>query len=63
MHDVSIVPLTDKDLQLLLQEFEKDSEDKTDKLIEILFEMMYLAESKEDFEDIVGFFNNAIEYR
>jgi len=60
--DVSIVPLSDKDLQLLLQEFERDSEDKTDKLTDILFEMIYLQPSKEDIEDIVGFFVNSVEY-
>ncbi|MFI5293711.1 MAG: HEAT repeat domain-containing protein [Thermodesulfovibrionales bacterium] len=62
VHDVSIVPLSDKDLQLLMQEFDKDSEDKTDKLTDILFEMIYLQPSKEDIEDIVRFFVNAIEY-
>ncbi len=62
VQDVSIVPLSDKDLQLLLQEFEKDSEDKTDKLADILFEMIYLQPSKEDIEDVVGFFVNSVEY-
>ena len=62
VHDVSVVPLSDKDLQLLLQEFERDSEDKTDKLTDILFEMIYLQPSKEDIEDIVGFFVNSVEY-
>ncbi len=62
VHDVSIVPLSDKDLQLLMQEFDRDSEDKTDKLADILFEMIYLQPSKEDIEDIAGFFVNAIEY-
>jgi HEAT repeat protein len=62
VHDVSIVPLSDKDLQLLLQEFERDSEDKIDKLVDILFEMIYLQQSKEDFEDLVVFFINSVEY-
>ncbi len=62
VQDVSIVPLSDKDLQLLLQEFEKDSEDKTDKLADILCEMIYLQPSKEDIEDVVGFFVNSVEY-
>lgn len=62
VHDVSIVPLSDKDLQLLLQEYEKDSEDKSDKLTDILFELMYLEQSKEDSGDIVDFFMNSIEY-
>ncbi len=62
VQDISIVPLSDKDLQLLLQEFERDSEDKTDKLTDILFEMIYLQPSKEDIEDVVGFFVNSVEY-
>ena len=60
--DVSIVPLSDKDLQLLLTELERDSQDKTDKLIDILYEIFFLPQPKEDYEDMVGFFINAIEF-
>lgn len=60
--DVSIVPLTDKDLQLLFKELEKDSQDKTGKLINILLEMFYMAETKEDYSDIVLFLMNTIEF-
>ncbi len=60
--DVSIVPLSDKDLQLLLAELEKDSQDKTDKLIDILFEIFSLPQPMEEYEDMVGFFINAIEF-
>jgi hypothetical protein len=60
--DVSIVPLADKDLQMLLKELEKDALDKTEKLIHILFEMCYLAENRADLEDLAGFFTNTIEY-
>jgi len=60
--DVSIVPLSDKDLQLLLTELEKDSQDKTDKLADILFEIFSLPQQTEDYEDMVGFFINAIEF-
>jgi HEAT repeat protein len=60
--EVSIVPLSDKDLQLLLTELERDSEDKTDKLADILFEIFSLSQPKEDYEDLVGFFVNAIEF-
>ncbi len=60
--DVSIVPLSDKDLQQLLSELEKDSQDKTDKLTDILFEIFALPQPKEDYEDLVGFFVNAIEF-
>ncbi len=62
VQDISIVPMSDKDLQLLLQEYERDAEDKTDKLADILFEMIYLQQSKADLEDISGFFINAVEY-
>ncbi len=62
VHDISIVPLSDKDLQLLMQEYERDAEDKTDKLLDILFEMIYLQQSKADLEDMGGFFVSAIEY-
>jgi HEAT repeat protein len=60
--DVSIVPLADKDLQLLLTELDKDALDKTEKLIRILFEMFNLSEDKADLEDLAGFFTNTIEY-
>ena len=62
VQDVTIVPLTDKDLQLLVKELEKDSRDKIDKMVEILFEMFYFSESKDDLEDLVNFFIGAIEY-
>lgn len=60
--DVLIVPLTDKDLQSLLKELDEDSADKAPKLIDILFEMIFLNETAEDFEDLFEFFKNAIEY-
>jgi HEAT repeat protein len=62
VEDVSIVPLTDKDLQLLLKELEKDSLNKTGKLTDILFEMFYLCESREDLDDVVSFLTDAIAF-
>ncbi len=62
VQDVFIVPLTDKDLSLLVKELERDSRDKLSKLIDIIFEMFYLAESKDDYEDLAGFIANSIEY-
>lgn len=58
----SIVPLTDQDLHALLEEFEKDTKDKLDKLVYILFEMMYLADTRQDFEDISVSLMNSIDY-
>lgn len=60
--EASIVPLSDKDLQALLKEFEKDSQEKLGKLVNILFEMMYLAETRQDFEDISLFLMNSVDY-
>ncbi len=60
--DMEIALLTDKDLQDLAVEFEKDEYDKTGKLIEILFEMFLLSETEDDFNDLTGFFVGVIEY-
>jgi len=60
--EVEIAPLTDKDLQDLAGEFEKDTLDKTGKLVEILFEMFLLSETEDDFDDLTGFFVGLIEY-
>ncbi len=62
LKDVDIVPLTDKDLQHLMQELERDAQDKTGKLVDILFELMYLAETRNDFEDLSVYFMNAVEF-
>ena len=60
--DASIVPLVDKDLQMLLKELDEDSADKTTKLFDILFEIIHLSENREDYEDLADFFRNAIEF-
>lgn len=60
--ETSILPLTDEDLQTLLEEFEKDAQEKIGKLVSILFEMMYLSETRQDFEDVSVFLMNAIDY-
>ena len=60
--EITIVPLTDKDLQLLVKELEKDSADKADKLAVILFEIIYLGESKGDLEDAFSFLKDTIKY-
>ena len=62
LKEASIIPLSDKDLQSLLKEFEKDSQEKLGKLVNILFEMMYLAETRHEFEDISLFLMNALDY-
>ena len=60
--ELSIVPLTDKDLQLLVKELEKDSGDKTDKLAIILFELVYHSESKNELEDAFSFLKSTVKF-
>jgi HEAT repeat protein len=60
--DISIVPLTDKDLQMLVKELEKDSYDKTVKLITILFEIIYQYKERSDLEEAFTFLKDAIKY-
>ncbi len=61
--EISVVPLTDKDLQVLVKEIEADSnENKLKKLISIMFEILYQAETKSDYEDVVYFLKGAIEF-
>jgi len=60
--DISIVPLTDKDLHALVKEIEKNTYNKIDKLITIIFEILYQAETKGDYEDGVHFLNDSIEF-
>ncbi|MBI5101611.1 MAG: HEAT repeat domain-containing protein [Nitrospirae bacterium] len=60
--DASIVPLSDKDLQQLLQELDEDGLDKTPKLVDILFEMIFLSETAGDYDDLAGSFMAAVEF-
>ncbi len=60
--EVSIVPLTDNDLQLLSGELTKDSQDKIGKLNNMLFELLYIAETLPDYSEVIGFFMNSIDY-
>ncbi len=62
---ISIVNLSDKDLQLLVKELDREAKevsDKVAKLIDILFEVLYQAENIEDFEDVVKSLKDCIRY-
>ncbi|MFA6055288.1 MAG: HEAT repeat domain-containing protein [Thermodesulfovibrionales bacterium] len=59
---IAIVPLTDKDLQTLVKELEKDTSDKIEKLVAILFEIVYQTEDKSDTEDVFTFLKYVIQY-
>ena len=59
---IAIVPLTDKDLQTLVKELEKETSDKIDKLVAILFEIVYQTEDKSDIENVFTFLKDVIRY-
>lgn len=59
---IAIVNLTDKDLQALVKEMEKDSYDKTGKMYQILLEMLFHAESVPEYEDIQGLLRVVFSY-
>jgi len=59
---ISIVNLTDKDLQVLVKEMEKDTQDKTGKIYQILLEMLLQAESAPEYEDVLGLLRNVFSY-
>lgn len=59
---IAIVPLTDKDLQTLVKELEKDTTDKIEKLVAVLFEIVYQTEDKSDIEDVFTFLKDVIRY-
>ena len=57
-----VFSLTDEDLQLLVNEIEKDAYDKTGKLLTILFELLSETKGKEDCREIALFIMGAIKY-
>lgn len=60
--DISIVNLTDRDLNMLVKEIDRDTEDKAGKLTEILFEMLPYTDNKPEYEDICRFIKEIIIY-
>lgn len=49
-----IVPLSEEDLKVLMQEFERDSESKLKKLVYILSEILYYGLDKKEFEEFLS---------
>ena len=59
---ISVVPIADKDLQMLARELEKDASGKVEKLANILFEIVYQSEGKADYEDTFVFLKDAVHF-
>ena len=59
-HQMAVIPLTERDLQILVRELEKDSSSKIEKLVTILFELVYQSEKQTDVDATFQFLRNAI---
>ncbi|NJD56478.1 MAG: HEAT repeat domain-containing protein [Nitrospirae bacterium] len=60
--EASIAPLSDADLQQLMQMLDHEGSGKTEKLVDLLFELPYLSETRADFEELTVFFTSASEF-
>jgi len=60
--EISIVPITERDLQILVKELEKDSSIKIEKLVSILFELVYQSEKQSDVDATFQFLRNATQF-
>lgn len=58
---VEFTPLTESDLQNLMTEFERDSEYRLHRLVNIIFELYYQAKDREDLEDVISLMESIIE--
>ncbi|NIR14876.1 MAG: HEAT repeat domain-containing protein, partial [Desulfobacterales bacterium] len=56
------VQIGEDDLKALASEIQNFSRDKIPKLTDILFDMLYLAETFEEFKDITRIISNSVEY-
>jgi hypothetical protein len=59
---IDIATIEDADLKMLAYELEEDANDKTDKFMDIIFEVFYKAKSNEEFSEIAEFFQSGIDY-
>ena len=56
-----IMPITDEDFHSLLEEFDKHNQDKTDKYLNMLFELFSEVEKDQEYLDIVNYFMMFVE--
>lgn len=60
--EISIAPLSDEDLRMLQSDLEKDSSGKIEKLVLILYELVYLSEKQADFDETFRFIREALQF-
>lgn len=59
---INPVAITEADLTQLAREISRNEGDHLPKLINILFDMLFHADSIDEFRDVVGILNSAVEY-
>jgi len=59
---VPIAELTDEDIEAIKKELDRGTDYFVRKLSTLLFELLYLAERKEDYQELVSFFRSAIDF-
>lgn len=62
LKDEIILPVTNDDIRLLLEEFHNYAQDKTYKYFSTLFELFSGVEKEQEYQDIVNYFMTAIEF-
>jgi len=60
--EINIYPLTNDDLENLIQKLESEPKDKTWTLLYLLFEMLLVNETSEDFENTTRLINKVLTY-
>jgi HEAT repeat protein len=60
--EVTIVPLSNDDVKSIIEEIENDPSDKTLRLAQLLFEMLFHAEGKGDLEDLSKLIKDTLQY-
>lgn len=59
---LSITPVSEKDLQQLIDDIKADEEDKTGKFMTILFDLLYRTKTTSHVAEIIVFIKSAVEY-
>jgi len=62
METVPQIPVTGDDLKSLAREIQKDSADKMSKLTDILFNILYISESVDEFKSVARTLNSSVDY-
>jgi HEAT repeat protein len=59
---ISVVQISENELQMLFKEMELDTQDKIGKLHDILFEILISSENKEEYADVASSLTGSVEY-